>query len=239
MSLLYPHDSSWISKEVNPLYQVRLYWVTGIPAFSDNSILQELNRTIGREQFPPRTVQLLQPTPVAPSIVIEAAKQRPARDVFVQSTQEGRVKVLIYKTRINLPRCTVCHGSNHTIRGMAEISTDITDSIVQQQESLLKAVDLFLGSLVVLSFSLGRFFHRQIISPMKEIGIVCSQVTEGNFNVRAAAEKNDEIGELANTANRMAKGPKERIPRSRNGDAGCTTCIPSVHRSSRKSSILP
>ncbi len=202
-------------QDLNPLYQVRLFRTNGVPAFSDNDTIQEVNRRINRNRFLPRETQLIQPTPAAPPKALDAAKNRPARDLFLRTESEGRVKVLIYKPLINLPKCTGCHGPDHTIRGIAEISTDITQSIQAQGETIVKAALLFGGALVALSLSLGRFLHRQIIRPVREIGEVCASVTAGNFQVRTSIEQKDEIGDLAFTVNTMVKGLHERFELSK------------------------
>lgn len=202
-------------QEINPLYTVHLYRSNGIPAFSDNATIEEVNRRIQKNQFSPRTIQLFKPSPSAPSIALKAVTSRPARDVFVQREREGRLQVFIYKPLINLPKCTVCHGADHTIRGIAEISTDITASIEKQQDTLIKAGALFLGALVLLSISLGRFLHRQILRPIQEIGTVCSKVTGGDYQVRTTIHQNDEIGALAQTVNTMVKGLYERFKLSK------------------------
>jgi class 3 adenylate cyclase len=202
-------------QEINPLYNVHLYRSNGIPAFSDNTTIEEVNRRIQKNRFSPRTAQLFQPSPSAPPVALEAVKSRPARDVFEQREREGRFQVFIYKPLINLPKCTLCHGSDHTIRGIAEISTDITASIEKQQDALIKSGVLFLGALVLLSISLGRFLHRQILRPIQEIGTVCSMVTRGDFQARTTIHQNDEIGELGKTVNTMVKGLYERFKLSK------------------------
>lgn len=202
-------------QDLNPLYQVHLFRRNGVSAFSDNQTILEVNQRIRKNRFQPRTQEILTSTPFAPALAIEAAQNRPARDVFLQTERDGRVRVLIYKPLINLPKCTGCHGADHTIRGIAEISTDITESIGKQREALGKAGFLFLGALGLLSFSLGRFLHWQILGPIKEIGWVCARVTAGDFQVRATIEQKDEIGELSQTVNTMVQGLYERFKLSK------------------------
>ena len=41
-----------------------------------------------------------------------------------------------YRPLINLPKCTVCHGADHTVRGVIDIRSDVT-GMVRAQASLI------------------------------------------------------------------------------------------------------
>ncbi len=196
---------------VTPGFSVALFRVTGRPAFSDNITITAVNRNLGRERFTPREKNGV----VFPQIVIQegitSALGSPPRDAFFSISEDGRILAVVYKPLVNLPKCTGCHGSNHTIRGLLDIRTDITASVARQKTVLLVAGGFFFAVVAVVWLFLGRFIQAAVIVPVKKIGSVCEDVTAGKFSGRVAIENRDEIGRLAETVNAMVEGLHERF----------------------------
>ena len=192
-------------------FSVDLYRTDGEAAFSDNKTIQIVNRNIKRNRFPLRErTEGIFPERAHPA-GISAAMQNPPRDAFFRIDADGRIYSVIYKPLVNLPKCTGCHGSDHTIRGLIDIRTDITGSIRRQRSALVAAGFFFLCAVVLLALVLGRFLHSAVLKPVKCIGDVCSGVASGDFSNRVAVSSNDEIGRLGETVNSMVEGLHERF----------------------------
>ena len=144
-----------------------------------------------------------------------AATELPPETGTFQTNEEGKTFFHIYKPLINKPKCTRCHGADHTIRGVLEIKTDISASVRQREKTVLVSSGIFLGVLILLSLLLTRFMHRTVISPVRDIGDVCRAVTGGNFSQKVAVNSKDEIGELGSTVNTMVDGLYERYALSK------------------------
>jgi class 3 adenylate cyclase len=196
---------------IAPGFSVNLFRVSGEPAFSDNKTLEMVNKNIGRPRFQPREPGAAAFTNTARPEGINASLQMPPRDAFFRITEGGRIYSVIYKPLVNLPKCTGCHGSDHTIRGLIDIQTDITDSVLRQRSILFVSVAFFLGVVLLMATVIGRFLHRTVINPVRSIGVVCSGVTTGNFTGRVDIPNNDEIGILGRTVNTMVEGLHERF----------------------------
>ena len=101
------------------------------------------------------------------------------------------------------------------MRGVIDIQSDITASVTRRRMSLLVAAALFLGVVVLVAVILSQFMSRMVITPVKVVGNVCTNVTRGNFEARVSIKNNDEIGILGDTVNTMVEGLRERFELSK------------------------
>ncbi len=198
----------------SPLSSIYLFRADGTQAFTDDSTIQEVNSMISGMQFNAPSRSNTDPLTRTDEMFAAATKLPPETGTF-QSTENGKTFFHIYKPLINKPKCTSCHGADHTIRGVLEIKTDISTSVRQREETVLISSGIFLFVLLLLSVLLTRFMHRTVISPVREIGDVCRAVTGGNFSQKANVKSKDEIGELGSTVNTMVDGLYERYALSK------------------------
>lgn len=198
----------------SPLTHIFLFRSDGTQAFTDISTIESVNSMIDGMQFnaPNRSNVSAQ---ARNNAMFKAATRLPPETGTFQTIEEGKTFFHIYKPLINKPKCTRCHGAEHTIRGVLEIKTDISASVQQRQETVLVSSGIFLGVLLLLSVLLTRFMHRTVISPVRDIGDVCRAVTGGNFSHKVQVHSSDEIGELGSTVNTMVDGLYERYALSK------------------------
>ena len=117
----------------------------------------------------------------------------------------------LYAPLSNGPLCAACHGADHSVRGVIQITTDLTDELAAPRRALFIAGGLFLVLVSLLALLLSGFMHRAVILPVKRIGEVCAGVAEGRFDERVAFTRSDEIGDLGRTVNTMVDGLFERF----------------------------
>lgn len=201
-------------REINPDYSINLYRREGVEAFTDNSTIITVNSILGQQRFEPRFE--IMPSEMMPvKEHFSTAVGTPPREAFFTTEQDGKIYFRVYKPLINLPKCTECHGSDHTVRGVIDIQSDITASIMKQRSSLITTSSLFLGVVVLVAIILALFMKRMVITPVKVVGNVCTNVTRGNFDARVSIHRNDEIGLLGETVNTMVEGLRERFELSK------------------------
>ena len=198
----------------SPLSSIYLFRTDGTQAFTDDSTIQDVNSMLSGMQFNAPSRENLQPLSRNDEMFTAATKLPPETGIF-QTVEEGKTFFHIYKPLINKPKCTSCHGADHTIRGVLEIKTDISASVRQREETVLVSSGIFLGVLLLLSLLLTRFMHRTVISPVRDIGDVCRAVTSGNFSQKVEVHSKDEIGDLGTTVNTMVDGLYERYALSK------------------------
>lgn len=199
---------------VGPRYDIRLYRRNGVVAFSDDSTIIEVNNNIGMQNFQTGTLRMEGP-PMDPTDQYFSTTINAKRTVSYQHKQQSETYLTTYKPLLNLPKCTRCHGSDHTIRGVIGIQVNMTSTITQARNNILIAIAIFVGIVVVLFLFLNVFLRRSIINPVKRIGYVCKEVTGGNFHEKVQVASRDEIGELGHTINTMVDGLYERYELSK------------------------
>ena len=167
--------------------------------------------------FPPRSVGASDSVapPFEPNAHFREATELPARQVVFEERTSDTTIVRYYKPLINLPKCTTCHGSDHTVRGVLDLRTDVTENQIQQQRAILSSAGTFLILVAAVGLIMSRYVRRAFITPLQEIGATCEAVTDGDFERRSAISSNDELGRLSSTVNRMIEGLYERFVLSR------------------------
>lgn len=201
-------------KDIDPSYDIMLYRESGTEAFSDNTTIKTVNSYLMKDMFdssPDGRGQLSDI--VGNKKFLEAVSTR--RTTEFQEKTDERTFFTIYKPLLNLPKCAVCHGSDHTVRGVIKISSDISPVLARQRNNILIAGIFFILLLIILTLILTRFFHIKILRPVKHIGAVCTSVTNGHFDVEVNISNNDEIGVLGDTINKMVQGLHERFQLSK------------------------
>lgn len=199
---------------IDPDYDIVLYRRDGVEAFVDNQTIDEVNENLGTEFFSPRE-DTREPRRLELDASFRQATNLPARQVSFRQDQGGIAYIRLYKPLLNIPNCTACHGSDHTVRGVVDIRNNVTDAVMSQRNAGITAAGAFFGLVVVLGLILTLYLRRTVIAPVQFIGTVCSNVTKGDFSGRVAYESNDEIGELGNTVNTMVEGLYERYELSK------------------------
>lgn len=194
-------------------YEVNLFRRSGVPAFSDDATLEEVRaKSPGlNERFSDPVDRLAGDVGIVTEY-FDVATAAPPASVFFKTTQpNGTRSFRAYKPLINLPKCTSCHGADHTVRGVIDIRQDVTRQRADQRLAIIIAGSLFVGIVVSLAILLSAFMRRTVIKPVKKVGEVCSNVTNGDFESRVSIKNRDEIGTLGKTVNTMVEGLHERF----------------------------
>jgi adenylate cyclase len=191
-------------------FTISLYRRNGIEAFSDNSTIREVNQNINMNMFEIRERKDEDPMSLRGEM-FEAALGPPPMSEFFRMEEDGRNFVRSYEPLLNLPKCTGCHGSDHTVRGVIDIAGDVTGWVKRQRQTIYISGGLFSGMVVLLAIALTGYLRNSIIKPVKQIGHVCEGVTNGDFDSRVSIHSRDEIGRLGNTVNTMVEGLHERF----------------------------
>ncbi|TFG79542.1 MAG: adenylate/guanylate cyclase domain-containing protein [Spirochaetales bacterium] len=187
-----------------------LFRRNGESAFSDNATIAMVNGNLGQSRFTPRTEPALAIMPPERPY-FDAASMAPTQSIFFRWKDGGRTYDRVYRPLLNLPKCTACHGADHTIRGVIDLRTDVTPFLMAQQATIGASTAGFIFMVIALALVIGRFMRSVVVRPVQAIGRVCTAVTEGDFSGRVDVTRSDEVGQLAATVNDMVQGLYERF----------------------------
>ncbi|NUN69051.1 MAG: HAMP domain-containing protein [Bacteroidetes bacterium] len=144
---------------------------------------------------------------------LEFVKSALAKDTVIEAMQtiDGEEFLVRYTTLRNEKRCQVCHGDDHTIRGVVGVTTSmaaVNATIAQNQ-----VYSLIAGALTILLvwLVLRVFMKAVVVRPIGSLGSVVREVGNGNFSVSSSITSNDEIGDLGKRINEMIVGLRERF----------------------------
>ncbi len=224
-------------QNANPMYHINLYRRNGKLAFSDNSTIDEVNARIEMQRFMPKNVMLKGET-LNLNDPNFATPLRTGETTFYQHQQDAKSYLTIYKPLLNLPKCTGCHGSDHTVRGVISIQTDMTPIFAQAKNNIVFAVLFFVAIVFVLFLILSLFLKRTVISPIQSIGFVTDQVTKGNFQEKVTVKTHDEIGDLGRKINTMVDGLYERFALSKYVSSSTIESIRNSEKGAKKTIAL-
>ncbi len=215
-------------------YKLGLYRRDGTPAFSDDATISKVNAKLGRERFPARLSGTGLPPMGAPDVdTFKRATSIPPESVFFTFNEEGRSFKRVYRPLINLPKCTGCHGSDHTIRGVLDIRADITEIVQAETTTIIASAGGFVLIAITLASVIGRILRSLVVGPVRAIGKLCVDVTGGAFSGRVDGKREDEIGGLASTVNDMVQGLRERYELTKYVSAGTITSLASSQEPKR------
>jgi len=100
--------------------------------------------------------------------------------------------------------------SGNRITGVVRLAMPL-DSVRQMLSGVRKTIYLNMFFALIIAFLLGFVFTAGMINPLNKIINVSRKFSTGDFNHRIYYPAKDEIGELAQTLNKMAQGLEEKI----------------------------
>lgn len=192
-------------------FSLGLFRRNGVSAFSDNATIERVNANIGKERFQPRTApETMIGSMSLERAIFDKATSIPPESMFFSAVKDGKTYKRVYRPLLNLPKCAACHGSDHTIRGVLDIQTDVSDIVREQTVTVVASVGGFALMALVLAAIIARILRAVVVGPVIAIGRLCRNVTGGDFSGHVEVNRADEIGSLAQTVNNMVHGLHER-----------------------------
>ena len=194
-------------------YMIDLFRANGVEAFVDNQTIRRVNEGIraSGKQFPLKPEPTPQPLRKDPreSRFHESAAM--GNEIIFQTESGSTVVRTIFTPLLNNPPCAACHGTDHTVRGVIQVTTDLTEELAGPRNALTIAGAFFLALVTALALVLTQFIRRAVIVPVTQIGAVCANVTAGRFDRKVEVKTRDELGDLGRTVNTMVDGLFERF----------------------------
>jgi adenylate cyclase len=135
------------------------------------------------------------------------------KDSVIESMQwiNGEQYFVRYATLKNEKRCQVCHGDDHTIRGVVGVTSSMATINAIIDRNQLYSILAGIATILLVWIVLRLFMKAVVVDPIGLLGNVVREVGKGNFSVSTTVRSQDEIGELSTRINEMIIGLRERF----------------------------
>jgi adenylate cyclase len=125
----------------------------------------------------------------------------------------GGERVVMTSRLDNGPRCIVCHGDDHTVRGAVMVGLPNSEAVAARKRAIDRTVVLSsaaLGAILVLLWAL---LHFLVVRPVRQIGQTAAAVGQGDLSVRVglADPEGDEVRRLGTSINEMIQGLRAKF----------------------------
>lgn len=135
------------------------------------------------------------------------------KDTIIEAMHmiDGEEFLVRYSPLRNEKRCQVCHGDDHTIRGVVGVTTSMAAVNATIKENQIYSLIAGTLTIILVWLVLRIFMKAVVVKPIGLLGNVVREVGNGNFSVSSIVRSKDEIGELGTRINEMIIGLRERF----------------------------
>ncbi|MBF0447457.1 MAG: diguanylate cyclase [Magnetococcales bacterium] len=174
-------------QQVKGLRQMRILRKNGLEAFKDNKTIAEVNQLMGGEQYSPRTQELpSEPTtPTELASILKAVESGESQTHSSIDEKTGESLLSVFYPIPNGESCTLCHGEDHKVRGVLEITTSMQKAHEEIRAMRKQIVTI---QITVLVFILSIVFwkiHRFVVRPIEQLSRAMQRMTEGEIHQQA------------------------------------------------------
>ncbi len=139
----------------------------------------------------------------ASGAVLDVLAGGPERQYYQE--RDGRNYLVDVRPLPNDEACRQCHGSDNQLRGAVLVSAPMADVEAAVNSGIARTISVFLGGLVVLSLALAATLRAAVIKPLRGVIEVMKKIAGGDLGRRVPVKSTDEVGELADSFNRMTE----------------------------------
>lgn len=179
------------------------YYIDGVRAIPEIHSVHVFDRE-GNERFlnpKPRKREEL-------ATIITAKEKKPME--FLETVDGEQFMVRLSPIR-NEVRCYTCHGKNHDLRAVVEVSGSMKSINEQIKQRKLTSLGAAIVTILLVWMVIRLFMNTVVVKPVQIIEGVASRVGRGDFSAQANVASKDEIGVLALRINEMVQGLRERF----------------------------
>ncbi len=199
-----------MKKELREVRQLDVYRRNGVEAFTDLETVQEVNRIAGLD---PELIARIAEMRREPGRQIRHPLfTRAVETVEPQETREvvdgGRVLTLFYPLR-NLTECQDCHGKDHVVRGVLQISLGLERLDAELRSARNRQILIGLLTILGVTATLMLFMGRVVLRPLGRVAEAAQRIGAGDFDAQVALTSQDEIGQLSSVINDMTRRLKQ------------------------------
>jgi class 3 adenylate cyclase len=193
-----------LKTELKDVRSIGVYRRNGIEAFADLETLQEVNRRVDLDPALVRSISEMSREPGPPNK--NNLFSRAVATVLPQQTYEtidgSRVLTLFQPLR-NLKECQNCHGKDHEVRGVLQISLGLETLDAELRAARNRQILIALLTIAAVTLTLLLVIGRLVLRPVARVAAAALRIGGGDFEARVPVGSQDEIGRLGIVINDM------------------------------------
>ncbi len=183
----------------------RIARIDGTEAYVDNKTIDAVNERLGAVTFVRRKDALDAPRVFALDEPGVARALQGEEAILVRSAGNAETGAVVhfYDAIPNSAKCTGCHGEAGPVRGVLKLTTSMAEAERDMMKARLQSLIVVIISITLTTAVTGYMLGRFIARPIEEITAAMAQVSGGNFDVQLASGRQDELGKMARSFNKM------------------------------------
>ena len=186
--------------------RLNVYRRNGVEAFSDLETLKEVDRYSGG--LDPAIVAQIVKMPRQPGARIhhplftQAVLTSTPQETY--DTFEGARLLTFFQPLKNLSECQECHGKDHDVRGVIEVSLGLEKLDTELRDARTRQIVVAVLTILGVSITGMLVMGRVVLRPIARVAAAARRIGNGEFDTQVAVESADEIGELGTVMNETA-----------------------------------
>lgn len=186
--------------------RLNVYRRNGVEAFGDLETLKEVDRYSGGLDL--AVVAQIVKMPRQPGAVIhhplftQAVLTSTPQETY--DTVEGVRLLTFFQPLRNLSECQECHGKDHEVRGVIEVSLGLEKLDSELRNARTRQIVVALLTIFGASITGMIVMGRVVLRPIARVAAAARRIGNGDFDTQVAVESGDEIGELGKIMNETA-----------------------------------
>jgi class 3 adenylate cyclase len=193
-----------LKTELKGVQRISVYRRNGVEAFADLETLEEVNREVHLDPELVRSISAMVRDPGAP--IKNPLFRRAVESMLPQQiyeTMDGARVLTLFQPLRNLKECQSCHGTDHDVRGVLQISLGLENLDAQLRAARNRQILVALLTIVAVIVTLLTAMGRLVLRPVARVAVAARRIGGGDFKARVPVNSEDEIGQLGTVINDM------------------------------------
>jgi len=212
-------------KTVTDIIDFRILRTNGDEAFRDNETITKVNRRRGDETFAPRDSEARIPVlPVDDPDLMATITDGRTVSIYERDADGNRILTFLAPIKA-IDACSKCHGKGEKVRGVIKLTTSLAPverDILEVRQYAIGGLALALAATMLLT---GYMLGRTVIEPLETVTNAMARVSSGDLDHQVPIHTRDELGNMANSFNRMTSELKTTYDGLRREQDKLTTII--------------
>ena len=193
-----------LQTELKDVQRIGVYRRNGVEAFADLETLEEVNRKVDLDPELVKSIAAMSREPGPP--IKNPLFSRAVETVLPQQTYEtidGTRVLTLFQPLRNLKECQNCHGEDHKVRGVLQISLGLENLDAELRAARNRQILVALLTIAAVTLTLLLVIGRLVLRPVARVAAAALRIGGGDFEARVPVGSKDEIGRLGTMINDM------------------------------------